>query len=161
VTPGADQPLDIGLHQQLQHRLGHGSQKISLTSLLQQLGQYQSFFGHRVLSRFGLKSGNSTLAARPDGHLNYAADLPLRTVRNSPTCVDVSYENRANLAPGFFDQVIRKYEGTRLGRQELLAEVLEDTPGALWNREALDESRREQAPALVRIVVAIDPAATS
>jgi len=34
-----------------------------------------------------------------------------------------TYENRANLAPGFFDQVIRKYEGTRLGRQELLAEV--------------------------------------
>jgi len=45
VTPGADQPLDIGLHQQLQHRLSHGSQKISLTSLLQQLGQYQSLFG--------------------------------------------------------------------------------------------------------------------
>jgi len=72
-----------------------------------------------------------------------------------------TYENRANLAPGFFDQVIRKYEGTRLGRQELLAEVLEDTPGALWNREALDECRREHAPALFRIVVAIDPAATS
>jgi phage terminase large subunit-like protein len=72
-----------------------------------------------------------------------------------------TYENRANLASGFFDQVIRKYEGTRLGRQELLAEVLEDTPGALWNREVLDQCRREQAPALLRVVVAIDPAATS
>ena len=72
-----------------------------------------------------------------------------------------TYENRANLAPGFFDQVIRKYENTRLGRQELLAEVLEDTPGALWNREQLDQCRREQAPALLRIVVAIDPAATA
>jgi hypothetical protein len=58
-----------------------------------------------------------------------------------------TYENRANLAPGFFEQVIRKYEGTRLGRQELLAEVLEDTPGALWNREQLDQCRREQVPA--------------
>ena len=37
-----------------------------------------------------------------------------------------TYENRANLAPGFFDQVIRKYEGTRLGRQELNAEVLDE-----------------------------------
>jgi phage terminase large subunit-like protein len=41
-----------------------------------------------------------------------------------------TYDNRANLAPGFFAQVIRKYEGTRLGRQELNAELLEDTPGA-------------------------------
>jgi phage terminase large subunit-like protein len=43
------------------------------------------------------------------------------TVTRGSTC-----ENRANLAPGFFDQIIRKYEGTRLGRQELNAELLED-----------------------------------
>jgi phage terminase large subunit-like protein len=72
-----------------------------------------------------------------------------------------TYENRANLAPGFFDQVIRKYEGTRLGRQELLAEVFEDTPGALWNRDQLDRCRQERPPALQRVVVAVDPAATS
>jgi phage terminase large subunit-like protein len=72
-----------------------------------------------------------------------------------------TYENRANLAPGFFDQVIRKYEGTRLGRQELLAGVLADTPGALWNRDQLDRCRRERPPALQRVVVAIDPATTS
>jgi phage terminase large subunit-like protein len=70
-----------------------------------------------------------------------------------------TYENRANLAPGFFEQAIRKYDGTRLGRQELLAEVLEDTPGARWNREQRDQCRREQAPALLRFGVAIDPAA--
>ena len=40
VAPGADQPLDVGLHQQLQHCLRHGSQKIALASLLQQLGQH-------------------------------------------------------------------------------------------------------------------------
>jgi hypothetical protein len=40
VTPGANQPLDVALHQQLQHRLRHGSQKIALASLLQQLGQH-------------------------------------------------------------------------------------------------------------------------
>src|SRR5438876_940893 len=62
ITPGADQSLDVGLHQQLQYRLRHGSQKISVASLLQQLGQHQSLFGHRVLSRFRLKSCNSTLA---------------------------------------------------------------------------------------------------
>ena len=72
-----------------------------------------------------------------------------------------TYENRANLAPGFFDQVIRKYEGTRLGRQELNAKLLDDTPGALWNNGIIDAARQAAAPNLARIVVAIDPAASS
>jgi phage terminase large subunit-like protein len=72
-----------------------------------------------------------------------------------------TYENRANLAPGFFDSVIKKYEGTRLGRQELLAELLLDTPGALWNLEAIDRARRDRVSDLQRIVVAIDPAISS
>jgi predicted phage terminase large subunit-like protein len=74
-----------------------------------------------------------------------------------------SYENRANLAPAFFDSIIRKYEGTRLGRQELLAEVLEDVPGALWNMAMIDATRvrLDQIPPLYRIVVAIDPAVTA
>jgi predicted phage terminase large subunit-like protein len=72
-----------------------------------------------------------------------------------------TYENRANLAPIFLDQIIRRYEGTRLGRQELDAEVLDDTPGALWTRDQLEQCRVERAPELKRIVVAIDPAAKS
>src|SRR5499433_1446504 len=72
-----------------------------------------------------------------------------------------TYENRANLAPGFFDQIIGKYEGTRLGRQELDAELLEDTPGALWSHAIIDASRLRLAPEMTRIVVAIDPAVTS
>ena len=67
----------------------------------------------------------------------------------------------ANLAPGFFDQIIGKYEGTRLGRQELEAELLEDTPGALWSHSIIDAARQAAAPQLARIVVAIDPAVTS
>lgn len=70
-------------------------------------------------------------------------------------------ENEANLAPAFLDQIIRQYEGTRLGRQELDAELLEDTPGALWRRATIDDHRVAEAPDLTRIVVAIDPAATS
>jgi phage terminase large subunit-like protein len=72
-----------------------------------------------------------------------------------------TYENRANLAPGFFDQIIRKYEGTRIGRQELLAEVLMDIPGALWSLETIDKARCHRAPDLQRVVVAIDPAISS
>ncbi len=70
-------------------------------------------------------------------------------------------ENRANLAPAFLDQIVRRYQGTRLGRQELEAEILEDTPGALWNRSMIEGARTRMPPSLVRVVVAIDPATTS
>jgi len=74
-----------------------------------------------------------------------------------------TYENRDNLAPAFLSEVITKYEGTRLGRQELNAEVLEDNPNALWTRANIDEHRiaSDKLPALTRIVVPIDPAVTS
>lgn len=72
--------------------------------------------------------------------------------------VGSTYENAANLAPAFFDELKRLYEGTRLGRQELLANILDDAPGALFNRQRIDELRVESAPELRRIVVAIDPA---
>lgn len=68
-----------------------------------------------------------------------------------------SYENVQNLAPSYFKRVIKKHEGTRLGRQEIHAEILDDAPGALWTRARLDKNRRRLCPELVRIVVAIDP----
>jgi len=68
-----------------------------------------------------------------------------------------SYENRNNLAPQFFDLMTKKYEGTRLGRQELMGELLVDVSGALWNFDQLDRLRCSQAVELQRIVVAIDP----
>lgn len=72
-----------------------------------------------------------------------------------------TYANRANLADAFFRSVITRYEGTRLGRQELDAELIEDNPDALWSREVIDAGRVARAPELVRIVVAVDPPATS
>lgn len=70
-----------------------------------------------------------------------------------------SYENRSNLAPAFFQAIVKKYEGTRIGRQELLAEILEDVPGALWTRQLIEAGRKPGYPApLARIVVAVDPA---
>ena len=65
--------------------------------------------------------------------------------------------NRSNLAPAFFDAIIRRYEGTRLGRQEMQAEMLEDNPDALWRREALERIIRQGHPPLERIVLALDP----
>lgn len=89
----------------------------------------------------------------------------LRDIRALPglaVTMGTSYENRGNLAPSFFDRIISKYEGTRLGRQELLAEELEEAEGALWSRDLIEECRvsRENVPHLQRIVVAIDPATT-
>jgi predicted phage terminase large subunit-like protein len=72
-----------------------------------------------------------------------------------------SFDNRANLAPAFFDAIVTRYRGTRLGRQELLAELLDDVPGALWSRDSLERAGVPVAPALARIVVAIDPAASA
>src|SRR6185437_12677383 len=72
-----------------------------------------------------------------------------------------TYDNAANLAPAFLAQIVRRYEGTRLGRQELDAEVLDDVPGALWTREAIDRAKVAVAPALRRVVVAIDPAVST
>jgi predicted phage terminase large subunit-like protein len=69
-----------------------------------------------------------------------------------------TYDNRANLAPTFFEKIVGKFEGTRLGRQELLAELLEDTPGALWNTLMLEHCRVTEFPDLQRVVIGVDPA---
>lgn len=70
-------------------------------------------------------------------------------------------DNAANLAPSFLSTITGKYEGTRLGRQELDGEMLEDVPGALWQREWIERDRVDTVPELSRIVVAIDPSVTS
>ncbi|HUB97202.1 MAG TPA: terminase family protein [Stellaceae bacterium] len=74
-----------------------------------------------------------------------------------------TWENAKNLAPDFLAAIVKRYERTRLGRQELNAELLEDVPGALWTRALLERegTRVAGAPDAKRIVVAIDPAATS
>jgi len=70
VTAGTDQAFDISLHQNLQHRFGHGSQKIAITALLQQVNQRHSVVGHRILGGSRVKRCNSTLAALPGDHLS-------------------------------------------------------------------------------------------
>ncbi len=74
-----------------------------------------------------------------------------------------TFENIGNLAENFLTRVVRKYEGTRLGRQELHAHMLLDAPGALWTREMIEAALagKDERPKLGRIVVAVDPPATS
>jgi phage terminase large subunit-like protein len=110
---------------------------------------------------FGLRLGSDprvvvTTTPRPTKLLRDLIADPAAVVTRGTT-----YENRANLAAAFFGQIIRKYQGTRLGRQELDAELLEDVPGALWNRGMIESARARVGPTLVRVVVAIDPAVSS
>ena len=70
-----------------------------------------------------------------------------------------TYDNKRNLPERFYKKIISKYEGTRLGKQELYADILSDAPGALWNYDIIKHIK--EYPALLRIVVAIDPATTS
>ncbi len=88
----------------------------------------------------------------------------LRDLIDDPTTITTggsTYENKANLAAAFFDNVTRLYEGTTVGRQELFAEILDEAEGALWMRSDIDASRTSEHPDLDRLVVAIDPAVSA
>jgi phage terminase large subunit-like protein len=90
----------------------------------------------------------------------------IRKLINDDTCKVTrgrTYDNAANLASPFLKQIEDRYGGTRLGRQELEGEVLDDMPGALWNREIIDSARKPKELVIDfdRIVVAVDPAVTS
>jgi len=83
----------------------------------------------------------------------------LRAILDSPHTVTTrgtTYENLANLGASFAE-FIEQYEGTSLAQQELLGELLEDMPGALWSNALIDRYRVNQAPELKRIVIAVDP----
>ena len=110
---------------------------------------------------FGLRLGQDprvlvTTTPRPIPIVKQLLGDPTTRITRGST-----FDNRANLADAFIDKIRKKYEGTRLGRQELFAEVLDDTPGALWTLSRIEALRVRKPPALKRIVIAIDPAVTS
>jgi phage terminase large subunit-like protein len=87
----------------------------------------------------------------------------IKELLNAATTVitrGATLENRSNLAPSFLKQITERYAGTRLGRQELEAEVLDDNPNALWTRDLIDRALTKDHPTLLRTVVAIDPSGT-
>ena len=92
---------------------------------------------------------------------------PTRLIKELATRCDTevikgnTFENIDNLAPSAVAMLKERYEGTRIGRQELYAEILEDVEGALFNHGLIDDARVREAPELERIVVAVDPAVTS
>jgi phage terminase large subunit-like protein len=113
---------------------------------------------------FGLRLGSSPQVCATTTPKN--TEL-IRELINDPTTIvtrGTTYDNKKNLAPAFYSRIIKKYEGTRLGRQELNAELLTDNPGALWNHTLIDKNRVKKSDVpedLSRIVVGVDPAVTS
>lgn len=112
----------------------------------------------------GLRLGDNPQLAvattpKPIKHLR---DLIAR--KNVVMTRGTTYDNRANLAEDFFSDIVSMYEGSRLGQQEILGELLEDQKGALWTSDLIEENRvgaDYPLPELIRIVVGVDPAVTS
>lgn len=109
---------------------------------------------------FGLRLGSNpqtviTTTPKPVPLVREIAKDPSTVVTKGST-----FDNVGNLAPKFLKAIREKYEGTRLGRQELEAEILDDLPGALWTRDEIDSHRVKQAPEMTRVVVAVDPSGT-
>lgn len=112
--------------------------------------------------QFGLRQGNPprcciTTTPRPIPILREIVADEMTAITKG-----ITLDNSDNLAPSFIRQIIRKYEGTRLGRQELNAEILDDIPGALWTRQVLDDCRvkPDKLPDMARVVVGVDPSGT-
>ena len=88
----------------------------------------------------------------------------IRALKEQPTTVvtrGTMYDNQANLSLAAVAELKRKYEGTTLGRRELLGEDIDDVDGALWNRGVIEAYRRDVPAILLRVVVAIDPSASN
>jgi phage terminase large subunit-like protein len=111
--------------------------------------------------QFGLRLGSQprqliTTTPRPTALLKRLMEDPASVVTRAATRA-----NANNLAPTFLQNVLGRYAGTRIGRQELDGEVVEERPDALWSRALLEKCRVAAAPSLQRIVVAVDPPASS
>jgi phage terminase large subunit-like protein len=112
---------------------------------------------------FGLRMGKNprvciTTTPRPTKIIR---DLVAREGKDVVITRGRTADNAANLAPQFLNTIVSRYQGTRLGRQELDAEVLTDIEGALWTLDLIESCRVEHAPALKRIVIGVDPAAST
>lgn len=111
--------------------------------------------------QFSLRLGDDPRACVTTTPRNAAL---LRQLLASPSTVQshaATEANRANLAPSFLSEVRARYAGSRLGRQELDGILLSDVEGAIWRAAQLAELQVPTAPALDRIVVAVDPAVSS
>jgi phage terminase large subunit-like protein len=111
--------------------------------------------------QFGLRLGARprqliTTTPRPTKLIKRLIADPRTAVTRAAT-----HANAEFLSPAFLAEIVDRYDGTRLGRQEIMGEIIEDRPDALWTRAMIEAARVRTAPPLRRIVVGIDPPAGS
>jgi phage terminase large subunit-like protein len=111
--------------------------------------------------QFGLRLGERPRLMVPT--TPRPTDLMKRLLSDPRTAVThaATGANAHNLAPAFIGTILERYRGTALGRQEIEGEIVEERAGALWTRAAIEALRVREAPALARIVVAVDPPGAS
>lgn len=111
--------------------------------------------------QFGMRLGSRprTFVSTTPRPIPLLRDLLSRAGDDVVVTNGTTFDNADNLPPAFLAQMRARYEGTRLGRQELNAELLEDVHGALWTRDMLENARikADDLPAMRRVVVAVDP----
>ena len=113
--------------------------------------------------QFGMRLGDKprivvTTTPRPTALIR---SLALRNDGSVAVTRGSTFDNAKNLAPSALLELEARYAGTRLGRQELYGEILDDVEGALWTRGLIERNRLQKAPQLARIVVSVDPAVTN
>ena len=111
--------------------------------------------------QFGLRLGRFprqlvTTTPRPIALIKRLVEDPRTALTHAST-----HANKTYLSPVFFDAVIARYAGTRLGRQEIDGEIVEERADALWTRALIEGARVRAAPALMRVVVGVDPPASA
>jgi phage terminase large subunit-like protein len=126
-----------------------------------ELGKWRYAEATFDMLQFGLRLGTRprqliTTTPRPLPLIKRLLVDPRTRVTRAPTSA-----NKDHLSPAFLDAVVGRYAGTRMGRQELDGELIEDRPDALWSRALIETCRVVEPPALSKIVVAIDPPGTS
>ena len=111
--------------------------------------------------QFALRLGDRPQQMVTTTPRNVAVLREILEARDTVVTTAPTNANKVNLAQSFLEKVYADYKGSRLGRQELDGELLGDVEGALWKLVAIDGARVEERPALDRVVVAVDPPASS
>lgn len=111
--------------------------------------------------QFGLRLGESPRCAATTTPKPISLLRELKDREDVMVTMGSTYENRENLPDEYIEHIRRRYEGTRTGRQEIYAELLDESEAALWKRDWIEAARVRDAPELSRVVVAVDPAVSS
>ncbi len=173
VSPAAERPIWTATRRRLEWPNGAVAQAFSAedpellrgpqfdAAWCDELAKWRHAEATFDMLQFGLRLGVRprqliTTTPRPIPLIKRLIAEPRTAVTRAPT-----QSNAAFLSPSFLDEILARYAGTRLGRQEIDGEIIEQRPDALWSRSTIEAARAAAAPPLVRIAVGIDPPASS